>query len=151
MRLFGKRVSEVYRHAKPVYYRGDGVEKTGLIKGVKAKQLAKLIERGAASGLTPEQQLAAKSAFLAHLLIGLGVDIATAKLSAEKSRAKKLDLLIDTLKGCDKEVSEDDIKRAHCAVNSNWARAVISVCLGFKVEALTIAGLPPGYIAPLPK
>lgn len=118
---------------------------------MKAKKLAKLILRGHfGMGLTPDQENGAKSSFLANLVVSKNISFPMKEIMDETSRARKLDMLLDVLKDSGLEISEDDIKKAHCAMPTVWARGVISVCLGFEKNTLTKIGLPAGYIAPLP-
>lgn len=117
---------------------------------MKAKKLKKLIRNGMfGEGLTADQENGAKSSFLANLLAFKNVSMPLQTIMAEKSRARKLDMLLSILGDCRLEMSVDDVKKAHCAMQTAWARAVVSVCLGFSRKTLTSVGLPAGYIAPL--
>lgn len=118
---------------------------------MKAKKLAKMIRRGEfGQGLTPDQEHGAKASFLANLLVLKRMSFSPQEILNETSRARKLDAMLDILVDSGMEISDDDIKKAHCSMQTPWAMAVISTCLGYDIKKLTRVGLPPGYIAPLP-
>lgn len=117
---------------------------------MKAKKLVKMIRRGEfGQGLTPDQEHGAKCSFLANLLVLKRISFAPNEILNETSRARKLEMMLDILKDSGMEISDDDIKKAHCSMKTPWAIAVISTCLGYNIKDLTRVGLPPGYIAPL--
>lgn len=118
---------------------------------MKAKKLVKLIRNGTfGAGLKPDQERGAKCSFLANLLVGTNIPFDPDDVMKSPTRGKKMERMLELVRESEREFSDDDIKKALCAMITPWARGVVSVCLGYSVKELTSVGLPAGYIAPLP-